>query len=169
MAARIGDVLLYGVGGTSAVIIGKTLGEGDRKKVWQRSNSYILMCAVFAVISALITFAAKDFILGLYALSPETYIMSDKLLNVVVFYQIGYTFECLFVTGILVAGGDTKFIFGYTSRVMWLITISCAAARAFIFNAPVVVVFFILKLDYFIKAVIGFVRYGSGKWIKEVT
>jgi putative MATE family efflux protein len=169
MATRLHEALLSGVAGASSVLIGKTIGSGEKDKIMPRGNAFIVMAFVVTIISTILTLSLRGFILSLYNTSPETYELAKQMINVSIGLFLGYTYECLFVTGILVGGGDTKFIFWYTTIVMWGFTIPFAMLAAFVFNWSPLTVFTILKMDYVIKGIVGFIRYFSKKWIKDVT
>ena len=170
MSTRINETLFAGLTGAASVLIGKTIGEKKMDKVMTRGNTFILLGFILCLFSMGITFLAKNFILSLYStVSPETYALANKLITIAICLFPGYTYETLFVVGILVGGGDTKFIFWYTTIVMWCITIPAAMLAAFVFNWSTPVVFAILKCDYVIKGLVGFVRFFSKKWYKDVT
>ena len=95
--------------------------------------------------------------------------MAYAMINMAIITTIGRGYEALYVTGILVGGGDTKYIFGYTTIIMWGIVMPAAFLGAFSFHLSPAIVYLILRMEYVIKGVVGFFRTRGTKWIKEVT
>ena len=87
-------------------------------------------------------------------------------------YAVIWPFSLLEMVGmiaILRAGGDGKTGF-YTDIVsMWLTTIPLAAAGAFVFGWPPVVVVTIIKMTIVIEAIVGIIRVLSMKWVHDLT
>ena len=169
MATRVSEVLQTGVSGAAAVLIGKTIGKGDMDKIRPRGAAFNVMTMGVAVLAGVIIIFGKDWLMSLYNVSAETYDLTMQMImiSVVMMPAIGYEF--LYVCGTLVGGGDTNFIFWYTTIIMWCITMPLAFLGAFVFKWPVWVVFLILRADYLIKSIVGYIRYRGNKWIKEVT
>jgi Na+-driven multidrug efflux pump len=150
-------------------MIGKTIGEGDldRAKLQVKTFNVVSMCA--ALCSIVILLAINPILISLYNIAPETVEMAKQMCFFNALFQIAYAFEMLYVCGLLVGSGDTNYIFWYTTIIMWGITMPIAFAGAFLFKWSPIVVFIILKCDYAIKGVVGYIRTKGTKWIKEVT
>ena len=169
IATRIGETFTGCIASASAVMIGKTIGEGDldRAKLQVKTFNVVSMCA--ALCSIVILLAINPILISLYNIAPETVEMAKQMCFFNALFQIAYAFEMLYVCGLLVGSGDTNYIFWYTTIIMWGITMPIAFAGAFLFKWSPIVVFIILKCDYVIKGVVGYIRTKGNKWIKEVT
>ncbi len=152
-----------------SVLIGKTIGKGDIKKVKTQSTTLLLIGLVIGIAIGLITFFVRGSFLGLYDLSGEARGYAMQFMTV---YAVIWPFSLLEMVGmiaILRAGGDGKTGF-YTDIVsMWCTTIPLAAAGAFLFGWEPWVVVFIIKTTIIIEAVVGIIRVSSMKWIKDLT
>ena len=51
---------------------------------------------------------------------------------------------------------------------MWLISLPLGALAGYVWNCGPVLVFFFLFLQHPLKGAICWVRYATGKWIKEI-
>lgn len=152
-----------------SVVIGKTIGMGNVKKVKKQSETIIFMGLILGLAIGLFTFLIRPVFLSLYSLTPEAESYAMQFMAV---YAVIWPFSLLEMVGmiaILRAGGDGKTGF-YTDIVsMWLTTIPLAAAGAFIFGWPPVVVVTIIKMTIVIEAIVGIIRVLSMKWVHDLT
>ena len=152
-----------------SVVIGKTIGMGNVKKVKKQSETIIFMGLILGLAIGLFSFLIRPVFLSLYSLTPEAESYAMQFMAV---YAVIWPFSLLEMVGmiaILRAGGDGKTGF-YTDIVsMWLTTIPLAAAGAFVFGWPPVVVVTIIKMTIVIEAIVGIIRVLSMKWVHDLT
>ena len=150
-------------------VIGKTIGQGDVKKVRKQSVTILVMGLILGVAIGLFTFFIRGPFLSLYSLTPEA---TGYAMQFMAVYAVIWPFSLLEMVGmiaILRAGGDGKTGF-YTDIVsMWCTTIPLAAAGAFILNWHPVVVVTIIKMTIVIEAIVGIIRVLSMKWVHDLT
>ena len=166
---RLPQMMITGLSGSSAVLIGKTIGEGKIDKLRERVNAYIALVGVAVVLLMLFIWGFRSIFIGFYNITEETARVTFAMTNMAILTAIGRGYEALFVTGVQVGSGDTKYIFWYTTIVSWLFVIPAAYLGAFYFHLSAPLVYFILKMDFVIKGVVGFIRTRGTKWIKDVT
>lgn len=152
-----------------SVVIGKTIGQGNVKKVRKQSVTILIMGLILGLAIGLFTFFVRGPFLSLYSLTPEA---SGYAMQFMAVYAVIWPFSLLEMVGmiaILRAGGDGKTGF-YTDIVsMWCTTIPLAAAGAFILNWHPVVVVTIIKMTIVIEAIVGIIRVLSMRWIHDLT
>ena len=85
------------------------------------------------------------------------------------YYIIGNSLNSTIIAGIFPAGGDTKFGMFCDVITLWAVVVPMGALAAFVFNAPVLVVAFILTLDEFVKIPAVYRHYMKYKWVKNIT
>ncbi len=152
-----------------SVVIGKTIGMGKVDKVKKQAQTILVMGLILGLAIGLFTFLIRGAFLSLYDLTPEA---SGYAMQFMAVYAVIWPFSLLEMVGmiaILRAGGDGKTGF-YTDIVsMWLTTIPLAAAGAFIFGWPPVVVVTVIKLTIVIEAIVGIIRVLSMRWVHDLT
>ena len=84
-------------------------------------------------------------------------------------YVFAQAINTTMIVGVFRAGGDTKVGLYMDAGTMWGGSILCGAIAAFVFKAPVEVVYMIILADEFIKLPLSFIRYKQKKWLKNVT
>ena len=91
------------------------------------------------------------------------------MLIVLSYYIFLQAFNCLFIVGILRAGGDTRYGLFADVGTLWGIAVLWGAIAAFAFHASLPVVYILLTSDEIFKIPLVLWRYKSGKWLKNVT
>ena len=85
------------------------------------------------------------------------------------YYIMGSAVNTALIAGVFRAGGDTRFGLILDVSTMWGCSILLGMIAAFVFHAPVQVVYILLMSDEVIKVPITVMRYRSYKWIQNVT
>jgi Na+-driven multidrug efflux pump len=89
-----------------------------------------------------------------------------------IFLALAYPFRAFnisMIIGVGRAGGDTRFTVLYDLFFMWFFALPAAALAAFIFAAPVWLIYLLVMSEEMIKVVPGMLRLKSGKWLHDVT
>jgi putative MATE family efflux protein len=175
-ASGIADTLyklLYVAGGSvssiSAVVIGKTVGEGDIGKVKSYTYTLQMLYLAVGVLSGLGLFLVAEPILSFYRISPETYAMTKSFLLVLSITIIGSCYQVPCLTGIVRGGGDTRFVLVNDMIFQWLIVLPSSILAAFVFHLPPVFVFMFLKSDQILKCFVALVKVNRFRWIRVLT
>ena len=122
---------------------------------------------IVGVLSALLLYLVRDFIVGFFSLSPDAKELSLLFITVQCITIIGTSYQMPCLTGIVRGGGDTKFVLKNDTIFQWLIVLPISWLAAFQFNLPPVVVFACLKSDQILKCFVAIVKVNRFKWIRE--
>ncbi len=163
-------VVVFGVSGGTAIIIGKTVGEGDveRVKLYAKTMQIIFLC--LGAVAATMVFFSRQFVGLIWSeLDPASIEETKKFLLVLTVTAFGTSYQACSLTGIVRPGGDTKFVFLNDTFWVWCIVLPSAAIAAFVFDAPPVAVFALLKGDQIYKCFVAVVKVNRFKWIKKLT
>ncbi|MDR0568033.1 MAG: MATE family efflux transporter [Spirochaetaceae bacterium] len=162
-------VFFIGLGNGVATLIGKKIGERNDRA----ARDYASRIIRFA---PLIAFAAAPVLLLLSRLLPYIFKVTPAVLThagiMFIILTCSYPFRAFnmsMVIGICRAGGDTVFCMIYDLVFMWTAALPLAGIASFFFNAPVWVIYLCLCSEEPLKAILGFQRYKSGKWLRHVT
>ncbi len=165
---QVVSVFSWGVGSASAVIIGKTVGEGDYKKTYEYAYSIILLTICLGSISAIITFVVSPYVIDFYNVTEYTKEIANSLVVVTSLLVFLNTMAANVMIGILRGGGDANFVLLADVSALWLLAIPLGFMGVH-FGWSILVVYSVIKLDAFIKVILSLCRVLSGKWIKDVT
>lgn len=166
---QIASVVAMCSANSSAVVMGKTIGEGRTDKIKPYSRTLQVLYLAIGVLSGLVLFFLKDLILGLYVLSPETYQLADSFILVLCITLVGTAYEFPVSAGIILGGGDTKYAFIVDTLFMWCFTLPFSALSAFVWNFPPLITFIFLKSDQILKCIPNAIKCNRYKWVRELT
>ena len=166
---QIISVVAYGSTSASAIIVGKTIGEGKDEQLKTMVHTMEVLFAGIGIVTGLLIYASRYPVLSLYNLSEEAYKLSLQFIAVIAVTTVGTSFQLPCDNGIIRGGGDTSFSMKMNLFSMWLIVVPLSAAAAFVWDLPPAVVFFLLKWDQIYKIIPVTIRLHSWKWVTHVT
>jgi len=85
------------------------------------------------------------------------------------YYIMGGAVNATLIAGVFRAGGDSRFGFICDTIDMWVYAVPLGFIAAFVLKLPVMVVYFLLCTDEFVKWPWVFKHYRSMKWLKNIT
>ena len=172
---RLFLVVCFGLGASTAVMIGKAIGEGaDREELMALSRTLswvtILVGAALAVIAlALVPLLFQPVIFPLFKLEGLSAHLATTLI-VTGFACIPlHAYSISAVTGILRAGGDVFWSTALDLGPQWLVALPLTALLALVLDADPWFVSLAIQAESFIKCPICLWRIRSRKWIHDVT
>ena len=166
---QVVSVVCYASGNASAVIIGKTVGEGDIPRVKAYTKTLQFIYLIIGAVSGLTLFASTDLIVGLYEVTPAAAKLARQFIAVLSVTVVGTSYQCACLTGIVTGGGDTKFVLINDLIHQWLIVIPSALLSAFVFQWPLWITLLCLKSDQILKCIVAVIKVNRYKWIRKLT
>ena len=161
-------IVNVGMAGASAIVVGNTIGEGDLPRARRESNTYILLSFLFGLVMILPLALLEGPYTALYSIQPETASIVHGIMVCNYFMMPIMTISFLISKGILRGGGDTRFLLLADSSCVWFISLPLGALAGFVWHLPPVWVYFFLRIEFPLKGIVCFIRYCTGKWIKEI-
>ncbi len=167
--ASLMSVMLFGTSGAAGILIGRAVGSGDFERAKRNANSSLFVSVVLGVIMCAAALLLRDFIIGLYNITPETTAIVRSFLTLLAFLLLFESVGLNVITGILRGAGDTKFAMYIDVLTLWLLALPLGALMAFVFEAPLFIVYCALRCDVFVRCVACLFRVRGTKWIRNVT
>ena len=162
-------VASVGAASASSVIVGKTIGMGDMKKLKEIVKTLQFMFVCIGVVISTVLFFVRTPVLSLYNLSPETYDLANAFLLVLCVTGFGMSYQMPTIIGIVQGGGDGKFVLKNDFISIYCIVLPLSFLAAFVFNWHPVAVVFCLNFDQIFKCIPGFIKVNRYTWIKKLT
>lgn len=153
----------------ASVTMGKTIGEGRMDLVKPHARTMQLIFLAFGLVTGLLIFLCKDFIVSLYHVSEETRRLTVSFLTVLSVAAVGSCYEFPVEGGIIAGGGDPRYQALADNLFMWLYTIPLACACAFWWKLPPVVTFMALKSDQLLKCIPNGIVCNRFRWVRDLT
>lgn len=164
---QLAAVIALSAANSSSVIIGKTIGAGRDDMIRPYTRTLQVLFIGIGILSCILMLILKDIFIQFYNVTPETQELANSFMVILSITVLGTAYEYP-VMGIIQGGGDTKYSF-ILDTASWCIGIPLAALSAYVFNWPVIVTFFILKMDQLWKCIPNFLRCNHYKWVRQLT
>ncbi len=168
VTVQISTFFTLALANSASIIIGNTLGRGEKALAQVQGTTFLVISAVLGVLAAGLIQLLKPNILGLYAVQPETKQIAAALMDSVSLIVVFRTTSSVLTKGILRGGGDTRYMMVADVLFLWIGSIPLGSLAGLVWQASPFVIYFCLNIDLLIKTVWCTVRLFTGKWIKEL-
>jgi len=162
-------VLCGGIASGGAVLVGKYLGNSDKKmaiKAGKRLNLYAL---IFGLLAGGTILLIKPVIFHIVDLNGTAQSYLSGMLYICAYYCIGKSINSTIIGGIFPAGGDAKFGLWCDSVIMWGIILPLGYLGAFVWHVHPIVLYAVISLDEMIKIPVAAIRYRQYRWLNNIT
>ncbi|MBQ4531059.1 MAG: MATE family efflux transporter [Lachnospiraceae bacterium] len=166
---NLATVIVFGVANATSIMLGKVIGEGKTELAERYAKRFIKLSVVFGFAGAIVILIARPFVVSFLSVSERSANYMGFMLICMSVYVFAQAINTTMIVGVFRAGGDTKVGLYMDAGTMWGGSILCGAIAAFVFKAPVELVYMIILADEFIKLPLSFIRYKQKKWLKNVT
>ena len=162
-------VMAIGAASAAAVIIGKTIGADEIKKLREYVNTLQIIFLCIGAVTSVSLFLLRRPILSLYNLTDETKALAGGFMLVLCATGFGTAYQMPALVGIVQGGGDGKFILKNDLISIWGIVLPLSFLAAFVFKWHPVAVVFCLNSDQIFKCGAAAIKVNSYTWIKKLT
>ena len=161
--------IAVGASSTASIIIGKTIGTGNIKRVMEYSSRLQRMFVGLGIFAGALLFLLRVPILSLYDLSPATKAMANSFLIILSVVCVGMSYQMPTNNGIIRGGGSAMYVMKMDLISIWMIVLPVSFFMAFVVEAPPEVVVCCLNADQIFKCIPGYLMSHYGNWIKKLT
>lgn len=166
---QLATVVAFGVSSTTAILIGKVIGEGKLDRAREYGRRFRRLSVMTGLVGAVVVLLARPVVLQAFTLSEESRYYLGIMMLIMSYFVVGQSYNTTLIVGIFRGGGDTLFGLILDVSVMWGISILFGAIGAFLLKFSVPLVYMILLSDEVIKIPITTWRYRTYHWLKDVT
>ena len=163
------SVFIFGMANATAVVVGKTIGEGRLADARRAANSTVAVSVVLSLFASGLLLAGQRPIMSLYNVSELAHATALTLMTILAALQPFQAVGTVMVVGVLRGGGDVRTNLMLDSGLLWVLAIPLGLLGGFVFHWSAPVVFFCLRCDNIVKSVLGFIRLCSGRWVRVGT
>ena len=167
-AEQILTALCIGVGSAAAVVIGKKIGERDRKGALEYARKFSILSTVFGLVLGIVLIFLSPAILKIYTVSPQAKEYAWQFLLILGMVMWIKMFNYVNIVGTLRGGGDTTFCLFLDVGAVWLIGVPLVYLTGLKWGMPIIVVMICLNAEEIVKSVFGFWRLRSNKWVNDL-
>lgn len=165
---RFCTAFLMGLSNASSVMIGQTVGRGERKTVQRQARTFFLLSAAGGLAGGILIAAVSPFVVGLYDFSPEAMQATIQMLHAMSLLMVFQAVQSVMSKGVLRGGGDTRFLMVADLIFMWGLNIPLGYMAGLHWGWTPFWVFICLKLDSICKTFLCLWRMVRCNWIRDV-
>lgn len=158
-----------GLGSGGGILVGNELGADRLDEAKRAGDRLCRLSVVCGIISGGILWMVSPLILAGTNLSATAQGYLKWMLAMCAVYMVGKSVNGTTIGGIFCAGGDSRFGFLCDAVTMWCITVPLGLLTAFVFRAPVLVVYGIVNLDEMVKLPAVYLHYKKYRWVHDLT
>lgn len=168
-------VSCFGLAGATAVILGKSIGEGlPKQRIYDLSwclllVSFLLGAGLAAVLAAALPTLFIPYLYPLFSLSPLATEAAATLCVVYLVLLPLKSFDISNITGVLRSGGDVRMATIIDLVPLWGVAVPLTALCALVLEVPLPLVCIGIYSENLCKMPWGVCRLRSRKWINDVT
>ena len=166
---NFGTVLCFGTASAGGILLGNVMGENDMERTRIYASKLVRLTVITGAIGGAIILAVTPFVLHFASLTDTAMHYLKYMLLINSYYVMGAAVNTTLIAGVFRSGGDTRFGLVCDTIDMWCYAVPLGFIAAFVFKLPVLVVYFLLCTDEFVKWPWVIKRYRSGKWLKNIT
>lgn len=163
-------VTAVGASSAASVLIGKTVGQGDMKRLKEYTRTLQCIFAGIGVLLAAAMLIIRTPLLGVYApkISQATYDLASVYMLIQAGVLLVTSYQMPVNTGIIRGGGDPKFIM-YMDMISICFFIPLAMLGGMVWGWSAIVVIVCVNIDQLIKCVPAAIRVNGYKWVHKLT
>ena len=165
---QLSSVMIQGFSQAGAIVIGHTLGTGEKKKAQEQGYAFLGLGIMFGLVAAGIVMLISGPMINAYNLSPETEDIARQLMLSISIIIVFQATNSIMTKGVLRGGGDTKMLMLADNIFLWVASLPLGILAAFVLKMSAFWIYFALKFDQVLKAGWCVIRLRSGKWIKKI-
>ena len=168
---NLGTIFCFGVASAGGILLGKIIGENQLEAAREGAKKVMKLTIISAIVGGLIVLASMPIVLKFASASLSATAMHylKWMLLINTYYISGTAVNTSLIAGIFRAGGDSRFGFICDTIDMWVYAVPLGFIAAFWLDLPVLVVYFLLCTDEFVKWPWVIKHYRSGKWLNNIT
>ena len=166
---NLATMFTFAMADAACVVIGKSVGAGDYKRTRKESNTIQVLFALFGFVMCFIVFVLRKPFISLYGAAEDISTLASTLVAIAAVTLLGTTYHAACFRGINRGAGDGNFVVLIDLICGWLIVLPLTFLAAFVFKAPLPVIFLFTRIDQCFKWLIAFLRLKGSKWIRNVT
>lgn len=169
MTRQLAQVVVFGIGNATAIMIGKAIGEGKKKLAEEYAGRFVRLSFICGLAGGVLILLIRPLLIAGLGFEGLTAKYLTIFLAMMSYYVVGQAVNTTWVVGIFRSGGDTAFGTVLDMTTMWFGSILFGFLAAFVWKCPVPVVYCILLSDEVIKVPFCLWRYKQKKWLQDVT
>lgn len=168
------SVGIFAIAGTAAILVGQEIGSGNTHKVKSLGGLLSTIASLFGLVIGLIFYGllhlvVVPYLYPLFDLSGRAASICTMMLTVIFLTMLLRAFCTTNIVGVLRGGGDVRMATIIDIGPLWIIAVPLAALFGLGLDLGILAVYLVMTLENLVKCILGYLRYRSGAWVRDVT
>jgi len=165
---KMGFMFFVGIGNACAIMVGNSIGAGREDLARDYSKKFIFLGMSGAMLMGLFIISIRGYIVQLYNLDDDGVYTVLHLMLFMASVMWMKAANVMFNGGILRGGGDTRFSMMIDICGVWFVGIPMGYFAFYVLHLPVYYVVLFVYSEELVKMIVGFYRFRSNKWLKNL-
>lgn len=161
--------IIRGVSAGAGILVGNLLGANELEKAKTYGGRITRISILIGVVTGTILIILSPFVSHVAPMSDTARGYLQFMMVVLGFNLMGQSVNTTVLDGIFCAGGDAKFDMIGNLGAMWCFSVPLGFITAFVFHAPVWLVYIIISLDEIVKLPAVYKHYKKYVWVRNIT
>lgn len=161
--------IIRGVSAGAGILVGNLLGANELEKAKNYGGRITRISILIGVVTGTILIILSPFVSHVAPMSDTARGYLQFMMVVLGFNLMGQSVNTTVLDGIFCAGGDAKFDMIGNLGAMWCFSVPLGFITAFVFHAPVWLVYIIISLDEIVKLPAVYKHYKKYVWVRNIT
>lgn len=163
------NIIFIGFASACQVMVGNQIGAREEARAESYAFRILKIAETITIILAILAVIFAPFIVKVFSLEARNAQLAVYSIRIFMAYSVFKTFNLMMIVGILRGGGDTKAAMFIEILGVWGLGVPMAFLSAVVLKLPVHYVIGFIYSEEILKAIIGYKRLHSKKWINNVT
>lgn len=161
--------IIRGISAGAGILVGNLLGANELEKAKTYGGRITRISILIGVVTGTILIILSPFVSHVAPMSDTARGYLQFMMVVLGFNLMGQSVNTTVLDGIFCAGGDAKFDMIGNLGAMWCFSVPLGFITAFVFHAPVWLVYIIISLDEIVKLPAVYKHYKKYVWVRNIT
>lgn len=162
------QVMVMGLASAAAVVIGNTLGAGNKERAWDEGKKLICLQVLVSLFFAVFILFTRTMYSTFYSVSETVANSVTMLMIVYALYLTSKNVNLMMIVGLFRGGGDTRIGLILDIGGVWAIGVPMAVLGGLILKLPIWWVYAMVNIEELVKNVVCTLRFRSRKWINNL-
>ncbi|MBS6195947.1 MAG: MATE family efflux transporter [Clostridiales bacterium] len=169
VSRQLSMVVAFGVSGATAIVIGKTIGEGRTELAELYAKRFVRLAFWLGLAGGAVILCVSPVARHFLTLTDQAREYLKYMMYIMSYFVVAQSITCTLVVGVFRAGGDTKYGMILEISTLWGGAIVMGLLAGFVFHLPVPLVYVFVASDELLKLPFAYRRYRQKKWLKNIT
>lgn len=165
---------VFAIAGAAAILVGQEIGSGNGDRVFSLGGlldalAFLFGVAAGAAFLGLLHWFVVPVLYPMFKLTDAAGDICTMMLTVIFLFLPLRSFDTTNIVGVLRGGGDVRAATIIDLIPLWTVAIPLAALAGLVVKAGIFWVYLAMMSENVIKSLVGFWRFRTGRWVRDVT